>query len=99
MNDQHPYRTLDANNETLIEQLASKYLPYWPVFIIALVVGLGAAFVYLRYKVPIYQADASIIIKDERKGNEEAKLTESLDLVSSKKTIENEIEILKSRNL
>src|SRR5678816_2714591 len=65
----------------------------------ALLTGLAIAFLYLRYTVPIYQADASIIIKDERKGNEEAKLTESLDLISSKKTIENEIEILKSRKL
>jgi tyrosine-protein kinase Etk/Wzc len=98
MNDPK-YRTLDQNNDTIAEQLAAKYLPYWPVFLIALVVGLGVTYVYLRYTVPIYQADASIIIKDERKGNEEAKLTESLDLISSKKTIENEIEILKSRNL
>jgi capsular exopolysaccharide synthesis family protein len=93
------YRTLDQNDDTIAEQLASKYLPHWPVFLMALLIGLGSAFVYLRYKIPIYQANASIIIKDERKGNEEAKLTESLDLISSKKTIENEIEILKSRNL
>src|SRR5690242_21641089 len=98
MNDPK-YRTLDQNNDTIAEQLAAKYLPYWPVFLIALVVGVGVTYMYLRYTVPIYQADASIIIKDERKGNEEAKLTESLDLISSKKTIENEIEILKSRNL
>ncbi|HUQ65643.1 MAG TPA: polysaccharide biosynthesis tyrosine autokinase [Flavitalea sp.] len=98
MNEQQ-FRTLDQNNDTIAEQLASKYVPYWPVFLIALVFGLGAAYVYLRYTVPIYQAEASIIIKDERKGNEDSKLTESLDLVSSKKNIENEIEILKSRNL
>jgi tyrosine-protein kinase Etk/Wzc len=98
MNDRK-YNTLDQNNETIAEQLAAKYLPYWPVFLIAFIVGLGVAYAYLRYTIPIYQADASIIIKDERKGNEEAKLTESLDLISSKKTIENEIEILKSRNL
>src|SRR5690349_2195220 len=93
------YKTLDQGDETIAEQLAAKYLPHWPLFLLALLLGLGSAFVFLRYKIPIYQADASIIIKDERKGNEEAKLTESLDLISSKKTIENEIEILKSRNL
>src|SRR5689334_2650717 len=93
------YRTLDQGDESIAEQLAAKYLPHWPVFLMALLIGVGSALVFLRYKIPIYQADASIIIKDERKGNEEAKLTESLDLISSKKTIENEIEILKSRNL
>lgn len=88
----------EQNDESLAEQVASRYLPYWPIFLLAIGVAIGISFLYLRYKIPIYQADASILIKDERKGNED-KLTESLDLVSSKKTIENEVEIMKSRNL
>jgi tyrosine-protein kinase Etk/Wzc len=92
------YKMPELNDENLAEQVASRYLPYWPVFLVALAVAAGISFLYLRYAIPIYQADASILIKDERKGNED-KLTESLDLVSSKKTIENEVEIIKSRNL
>ncbi len=49
--------------------------------------------------IPIYQAAATIIIKDEKKGNEDSKLMESLDPISSKKIVENEIEILQSRTL
>src|SRR5688572_15302495 len=88
----------EQNDESLAEQVTSRYLPYWPIFLLAVAAAIGISFLYLRYKIPIYQADASILIKDERKGNED-KLTESLDLVSSKKTIENEVEIMKSRNL
>ena len=88
----------EQNDESLAEQVTSRYLPYWPIFLLAIAVAIGISILYLRYKIPIYEANASILIKDERKGNED-KLTESLDLVSSKKTIENEVEIMKSRNL
>ena len=36
----------------------------------------------------------TIIIKDEKKGNEDSKIMESLDIISSKKIVENEIEII-----
>ncbi len=82
------------------QQLMSKYLPYWPLFILFALLSGAAAYVYLRYATPIYEASATLIIKDERRGgSEDSKLLESLDLIASKKTIENEIEVLKSRAL
>ena len=88
-----------ANEENLIQSLVSKYLPFWPIFLLATLVGAAIAFAYLRYSIPIYEASATIIIKDEKKGNENSKLMESLDLISAKKIVENEIEILQSRTL
>jgi tyrosine-protein kinase Etk/Wzc len=85
--------------DNLIQQMVSKYVPYWPIFLAALVIATGIAFVYLRYTIPIYEAKATIIIKDEKKGNEDSKLMESLDQISSKKIVENEIEIIQSRTL
>ncbi|MEO8819560.1 MAG: polysaccharide biosynthesis tyrosine autokinase [Ginsengibacter sp.] len=82
-----------------MQQFASKYVPYWPLFLIAVAVAIGIAYVYLRYATPIYQATATLIIKDEKKGNEESKIVESLDQISSKKIVENEIEIIQSRKL
>jgi tyrosine-protein kinase Etk/Wzc len=92
-------KMVEEVEDNMIQQLVSKYLPYWPSFLLALVVGSGIAFTYLRYTIPIYEANATIIIKDEKKGNEDSKLTESLDLMSSKKIVENEIEIIQSRTL
>ena len=88
-----------AVEENLIQRLVSKYLPFWPIFLLAALVGAAIAFVYIRYSIPIYEATATIIIKDEKKGNESSKLMESLDLISAKKIVENEIEILQSRTL
>jgi capsular exopolysaccharide synthesis family protein len=89
----------EGKGTNFMQQFASKYIPYWPLFLMAIIIGLVAAYVYLRYATPLYQATATIIIKDEKKGNEESKLVESLDQISSKKIVENEIEILQSRKL
>ncbi|MGB4845374.1 MAG: polysaccharide biosynthesis tyrosine autokinase [Ferruginibacter sp.] len=81
------------------EQLLMKYLPYWPLFLLFMAMGIGAAYVYLRYATPIYEASATLIIKDEKRGSEDSKLMESLNLIAAKKVVENEIEVLQSRSL
>ncbi len=84
---------------SLINQLMFRYLPYWPLFVIMLVLGAAAAYTYIRYKVPEYEASASILIKDERKGVDDSKAIESFNIFGSKKIVENEIEMIKSRTL
>ena len=83
----------------LAQQFISKLIPYWPLFLLAIALGMAVAYVYLRFTTPLYQATATLIIKDEKKGNEESKIVESLDQISSKKIVENEIEIMQSRKL
>ena len=48
------------------QQLISKYLPYWPLFILFALVALALAYAYLRYVTPLYQASATVIIKDDK---------------------------------
>ncbi len=83
----------------MVEQLVSKFLPYWPLLILFMLLSLSAAYVYLRYTTPMYEAAAKIIIKDDRRGSDDSKIMESLNLIASKKSIENEIEVLQSRAL
>jgi capsular exopolysaccharide synthesis family protein len=92
-------RIKEEKEDNLLQQFVSKYVPYWPLFLLSVIIGIGLASIYLRYVVPIYEATATLIIKDEKKGNEESKLVESLDQISSKKIVENEIEIIQSRKL
>lgn len=84
---------------SLINQLLFRYLPYWPLFVIMLVLGVAAAYAYIRYKVPLYEANASIMVQDQKKGTEDSKIVESFNLFGSKKIVENEIEMIKSRTL
>jgi tyrosine-protein kinase Etk/Wzc len=85
--------------DSLIIQIWNKFFPYWPLFVILVVISIVGAWTYLKYATPLYQASASILIKDENKGGDESKLTESLDYLSSKKIVENEIEVLRSKSL
>jgi uncharacterized protein involved in exopolysaccharide biosynthesis len=91
--DTHTSNT--ANQESLFVKILAKYLPYWPLFILFAFLSILSALLYLRYSTPMFQATASLIIKDEKKGNEDSKLMESLNMISAKKIIENEIEVLK----
>src|SRR5688500_12100016 len=76
-----------------------KYLPYWPIFIAFLLLSIFAAWFYLRITAPKYEITASIMIKDDRKGSSEGETINSLDQLSRKKIVENEIEIFRSRTL
>lgn len=85
--------------ESLFIRMWTRYVPYWPLFILFAILSTTAALIYLRYSTPMYQATASLIIKDEKKGNEDSKLMESLNMINAKKIIENEIEVIKSRTV
>jgi len=90
----------EPEEKNIISQAWHKFFPYWPMFLIFLMLSLGGAWAYIRYKVkPSYKATASILIKDEKKGGDASKIMDQIDLLSSKKIIENEVEVLKSRQL
>jgi len=90
---------INSSEENIVKQLWFKYSPYWPLFVLFLVLTGVAARVYLRYKTPVYETTASILIKDEKKGEDDSKIIESLNLLSTKKIIENEMEVMKSKTL
>lgn len=91
--------TNEEDQESLLQQLTSKYLPYWPWFLLAIIVAIGGAYTYLKFATPLYEAKAAILIKDETKGNEESKMAASLNLISSNVIVENEVEVLQSYSL
>jgi len=83
--------------ESFFILMFSKYLTYWPLFLVFFLIGIGFVFIYLKYTPPKFEATASIIIKDEKKGNDDSRIMESLNIISTKKIIENETDILQSR--
>lgn len=77
-----------------------KYLFQWKWFVLGVIITLTGAFLYLRYATPIYQSTATILVKDEKKG--EASILEDLSSGTpgfSSVNVEDEIQILKSKNL
>jgi len=89
----------EETNENFFQLLAIKYLPFWPFFSVLLIISLALTFLYLQYTSPMYESSASILIKDEKKGQEDSKMEELLNLFNTKKIVENELEILRSNEV
>lgn len=81
-----------------LNKVIFRYLPYWPLFLFLVIIGIAGAWIYLRYTVPIYESVASILIKDEKKSMD-SQILQELNPFGSGKIVENEIEILRSRHL
>jgi len=85
---------------SLLTLIRSRYLPYWPLFAVAVAVALTGAFLYLRYATPLYKISGVLLVQEASNGLGASDMLQSLDLMGGSKTImENEIEILKSRTL
>lgn len=93
------HKRVEEKEEDLGQMVVSKFMPYWPLFLVFIIIAMAGAYIKLRYTTSIYEAKATLIIKDEKKGSDDSKMTESLDLFSSKKIVENEIEVIQSRTL
>lgn len=86
-----------GSSATMIEEITHKYVPYWPLLLLLLVPCIMLAWVYLKFKAPVYEVTASIQVKDEKKGVDEDQVTESLNVLASKNIVENEVDIIKSK--
>lgn len=87
------------SDENIFRILLARFLPYWPLFAVLLPIGLIGTWVYLKTVTPIYEATATLIIKDENKGVDDSKVLEAMNPFDSKKIVENEIEVIQSRAL
>lgn len=79
-----------------IQSILKKVKQYRWLFLVSITLCLLLAFFYNRYAVPIYSVKASILIDEEENMSETAELIYGTDLLSSNKSLYNEIAILKS---
>jgi len=88
------------NQDFDVKRWLFRTLRFWYWFVLSVVACLFAAWLYLHYTNPVYQAVASVMIKDEKKGADISDNTILKDLgINGSKLVENEIEILKSYDL
>jgi len=93
----------DSENSGIdIRELIIKYLRYWKWFLLSFVICVFFAFIKLNFTRPQYEANASIKIKNEKRGDK-SKLSafQDLGMMSSgyKDEIKDEIVIIRSRSL
>jgi len=104
-NDQHI--TPRPVNEPLVqgvnikEQLL-KYLHYYWLFIITIIIGVTCAWLYLRYSTPVYSVQSTMLIRADnsgRGGGGGEEFFSDIALFQSSVNKQNEIEMLKSRTM
>ena len=106
MKEQRPNEKLcEADDKEIdIKELLFKYLIHWPWFVGTVVACLIAAYVYLYVATPVYNISATVLIKDDKKGGSSNNVG-GLDelglngLITSSQSIDNEIEVLRSKTL
>ena len=95
--------TESEENEQSIDLLGLffKYLSYWKWFLASLVVCLGLAVMYLKTTTRIYQVNATVLLKDDKKGGGASDLNtlKDMGLLNVKNNVDNELEILKTSTL
>ncbi|MGF1924759.1 MAG: Wzz/FepE/Etk N-terminal domain-containing protein, partial [Bacteroidia bacterium] len=86
-----------------IRQLLSKLLDKWTWFVLGVMICFLTAFLYLRYASPVYKINAKLLVNDQNKGgglgSKVSGLMDLGSLMESNNSVENEIEILKTRFL
>jgi tyrosine-protein kinase Etk/Wzc len=89
-------RNLQIEDDNILNQILFRFVPYWPLFICLLIVSGVGGFIYLRYATPIYEVSATMLIKDEKKGLDDSRIMQSLNIFSPNNIVENEMEVLQS---
>jgi tyrosine-protein kinase Etk/Wzc len=89
---------LDESNN-FFKSIAYRYVPYWPIFLLTFFLSIVGAWIYVHYQSPVYEASASILLKDDKNDDQGTNILESLNISGTKKNVENELVVLKSHSL
>jgi capsular exopolysaccharide synthesis family protein len=83
-----------------LQKLLFRILPYWPIVLLFILLGVLASKIYLRYSTKIYAVKARIIVNDDAQ-QKSANLIDivQLDTRNLSSETEKEMGILQSRNL
>ncbi len=96
---------LDHQEEKLnLREIIKPYIHRWYWFIIGIIVAIIVAWFFLRYSVPVYNTEATLLIKEVKKstsGQPELSVISELGGIGGMGTnsVDNEIEIFKSKKL
>ncbi len=82
-----------------IKEYVAKYLSYYPLFIISILLCVGTGLIYLRYAVPKYRATAKLFVKNDKKGGANDLIEDALMGDRASTNLDNEVELLNSSTL
>ena len=89
---------IEDENSVQLKQMLSKYLRYWPWFLLTIIIALFSVFAYLRYADVVYKSQAKVkLLVDKESSNFTLDVTKLFN--KSNINLENEIALFKSVHL
>jgi tyrosine-protein kinase Etk/Wzc len=76
-----------------------KLVLYWPLFFALSLLAVAAAWFYLQVTPPLYETTATMLLRDNKNQPQDTKSFEALDVISPKRSVDNEAEAIQSRDL
>ncbi|WP_406824417.1 GumC family protein [Pedobacter sp. KACC 23697] len=105
MNEQNSLNRIShpEDDNINLKDVFGKLIDKWLWFLASILFFLVIAFFYTRFTAPVYQINAKILVNDDEKGGAMSKQTGGLmdlgGLLGAKNSVDNEMEILKTRFL
>lgn len=100
-----PYPETQDEQSIDLRDILKKCIRHWYWFAIGLVIALFAAYMYVRYATPVYQAEAELLIKDDKNmggmsgGALQNDVLGQLSMLAGNSNVQNEMAILSSRTI
>jgi tyrosine-protein kinase Etk/Wzc len=91
--------TTDKISNASIKELFSKYYKFIPLVVMCVLLSTTLAYVKLRYTQTMYKQTGRIILKDDERANSNDQLTKLMNGDQGYGNLDNQIEILKSKQL
>jgi len=88
-------------NTINVRELAFKYIRKWYWFVISFFLCFAVAYLYLNVTIPNYEVKTTILLRQDNstKGFSEMAMLESMGIMGSSKEVEDEIQVLTSKNI
>ncbi|MEI2709183.1 MAG: Wzz/FepE/Etk N-terminal domain-containing protein [Chitinophagaceae bacterium] len=82
-----------------LREIMVKYLSYFPLFVLSLVIFLGSALMYIRYKVPIYRASVQVLVNNPLSNQAQPDLISQAVSGVRSINLENEMQLIRSKEI
>ncbi|MEP6583367.1 MAG: polysaccharide biosynthesis tyrosine autokinase [Ginsengibacter sp.] len=98
MEEKELYSGSSGGGGLSIKENIRKYLAFYPLFIISVIVCVGTALIYLKYAVPQYRATALLFVKKDNKNSNDL-IETAITGDPLKSNLDNEIQLMNSTSL
>ena len=100
MDNQIPnYNEMQQEQSVDIKALYFKFLSYWYLFFITIVMVMLIAFLFNKYTKPVYKVKSTVLISEDKGGLNDAQSLLGFGNITNTQKLQNQIGILKSRSL